>query len=90
MLPSFDVVKGEGPSLEVKLCLCFPVSLETFRFCMASLTEAIGRFGFNVLVFSISSASSWMTNCVDRRLRVGGDPLEACVDIMTLEFGLQR
>lgn len=81
MLPSLEVVKGEGPSLEPLLCLFFPSMLAMLRSSNALLTELPGRAAFSEFVFSMSS---WIENCAKGRPRAGGDPDEAFTDMPSL------
>lgn len=82
-LPSLDVDKGEGPSLEPLPCLSFPSMLVTFRSSNTLLKEPTTRVTFSDSVFSVFSMSWWMEKCAEGRPRAGGDPVEALADMLS-------
>lgn len=83
MLPSLDVDKGEGPSLEPLLCLFLSSMLVMFRSSNILLKQPTTRVTFSELVFSLFSASSCIEKCAEGRPRAEGDPVEALADILS-------
>lgn len=86
MLPSLEVVKGEGPSLDVLLCLFFPFMSVMSRPSNALLTEPPRRVAFNGLLLSVSSC---IGNCARGRPRAVGDPDEGLADMLSLVARLE-